>query len=512
MVTDKHSETGWRSRRILRVAVFAYGVLVAGQAAFGAAGDLDPSFGDGGKVTTAIGASYASALVVQPDGKLVAAGRGSDSGNVGVALARYNSDGSLDSSFGSGGLVITNIGGANLETAAVVLQRDGKLVTAGNTDNGGPPSNTDFLLVRYNANGRLDTSFGKGGKVTTDIAGAYDRAAALVVQPDGKLVAAGLTERPSPSDTNTATFGIALVRYGTNGMLDRTFGQGGKVAIDFGSNESADGLVLQPDGKLVVVGTTIEGGAAVFALVRYNKDGTLDAGFGNGGRVTTLVGDGAAASALVIQPDGKLVAAGSLVQPASLTNGFALARYNGDGSLDGTFGSGGMVITPIFGDALGVAYALLLQSDGRLVAGGFAVPGLNDEFAVVRYNADGSLDSTFGTVGIVTTAFSSATYADALALAEQRDGKLVAAGANYSLPGFTVEDFALVRYLGAGPCLGDCNSDGVVTVSELVSGVDIALGEQPVSSCPAFANGSGMVDIAQLVAGVKNALNGCGGA
>ena len=496
---------------VLTLAVLLAGLLFGSENARGAAGDLDPSFGDGGKVTTAIGVSYASALVVQPDGKLVAAGRGTDSGNVGVALARYNSDGSLDSSFGSGGVVITDIGGANVETAAVVLQRDGKLVIAGSTDNGGPPSNRDFLLVRYKANGRLDTSFGKGGKVTTDIAGAYDRASALVVQPDGKLVAAGLAQRPSPSDTNTVTYGIALVRYGPNGMLDRTFGQGGKVTSDFGSNESADGLVLQPDGKLVVGGTTTEGGADVFALVRYNRDGTPDAGFGNGGRVTTHVGDGAAASALVIQPDGKLVAAGSLLQPASLTNGFALARYDSDGSLDGTFGSGGTVITPILGEAAGIAFALLLQSDGRLVEGGFAVPGLNDEFAVVRYNADGSLDPTFGTGGIVTTAFSSDTYADVLALAEQRDGKLVAAGANY-LPSLTVEDFALVRYLGAGPCLGDCNSDGVVSVSELVSGVNIALGEQPVSSCPAFANASGMVDIAQLVAGVKNALNGCGGA
>ncbi|WP_318773950.1 Ig-like domain-containing protein, partial [Meiothermus sp.] len=213
----------------------------------GARGELDPTFGSGGKVTTDLGSSYdeAYALVLQPDGRLVAAGRSVDAaGNDDFALVRYNPDGSLDTSFGIGGKVTTEVGSSSDEARALVLQPDGKLVAAGYSSNAAGKS--DFALVRINPNGSLDTSFGSGGKVTTAV-GSSSGIAALVLQPDGKLVAAG------PSSNGDYDF--ALVRYNPNGTLDPTFGSGGKVITDLGSgSDEAHALVLQPDGKLVAAG------------------------------------------------------------------------------------------------------------------------------------------------------------------------------------------------------------------------------------------------------------------
>ncbi len=335
----------------------------------------------------------------------------------------------------------------------------------------------------------------------------------MVLQPDGKLVAAGTTAVTN-GDVTTSDF--AVVRYRPNGTLDSTFGRGGRVVtdIDNDSSDSASGIVLQPDGKLVVAGTTktMEGHLA-FALVRYNRNGTLDSGFGNSGKVTMIIGTEAAASALALQADGKLVAVGWALGYSSFGQdvySFAVARYNSDGSLDGGFGTAGTITTSI-SYATDVATAVVVQSDGRLVVAGVTHPvGSSQGFALTRYNADGALDATFNSrSGIVTTYFGSDRLDGATAVVEQHDGKLVAAG--FGPSGLLGGNFELARYLGA-PCLGDCTGDGVVTVAEVITGVDIVLGELPVSACPAFANGSGMVDIAQLVAGVKNALNGCGAA
>src|SRR6266540_3708037 len=329
--------TGRSRMRIALCAVAGAAAVLGAAPALAASGDapgdLDPTFGAGGKVTTVFGGdSRAYALVLQPNGKLVAAGVGPN----GFVLVRYNPDGSLDTSFGGDGKVTTAIG-FGAEANALALQPDGKLVAAGTSDiEDSTTVGPQFALVRYNPDGSLDTSFGVGGKVTTAIGDGADRrharAFALALQPDGKLVAAGEPD-------------FTLVRY-RDGSLDTSFGVSGKVTTSDGVLVVANALALQPDGKLVAAGMGWTGSTGFeSALVRYNPDGSFDTSFGVGGKVTTDTGESGGAHALALQPDGKLVAAGS-----------GLIRYKPDGSLDTSFGVGGKVTTAI-GDG---AYAVVL--------------------------------------------------------------------------------------------------------------------------------------------------------
>jgi uncharacterized delta-60 repeat protein len=352
-------------------------------------GTLDPSFGTGGKVTTGFAGGFAGAraLALQPDGKLVAVGMVETAMTRAFALARYNPDGTLDPTFGIGGKVTSDLPGSKAEAAAVVLQADGKLVAAGNTVTG-DTSDFDFALARYNPNGTLDLTFGTTGKVTTDIAGgSFDRAAALALQPDGKLVAAGNTVTGANSD-------FALARYDTNGALDTTYGAAGKVTTDIaGRSNLASALAVQPDGKLVAAGSALADNLD-FALARYNSNGTLDTTFGTGGTVTTDIADGPdRAAALILQPDGKLVAAGDAETGGSTdapVRYFALARYNPNGTPDPAFGTDGKVTTDI-AEGFAEAEALVLQPDGKLVAAGDALvlagAGGNTDFALARYDS-----------------------------------------------------------------------------------------------------------------------------
>ena len=294
----------------MRIALCAVAgaAVVLGPAALGdSPGDLDPTFGVGGVVTTPILRGGAQALVLQPDGKLVAAGKGGDH----FALVRYNPDGSLDTGFGVGGKVTTSIAAPGSEAYALALQPDGKLVAAGRTweENQGKIMSM-FALVRYNPNGSRDTSFGSEGLVWWPLYDSSARAFALALQPDGKLVAAG-----PPNFT--------LVRYNPDGSLDTSFGSGGVVTTAIGAyGDGAFALALQPNGKLVAAGyASPTKFPDYFAVVRYNPDGSVDRTFGADGTVTTPSG---VAEALALQPDGKLVAVGE-----GGSGGFRLARYLG---------------------------------------------------------------------------------------------------------------------------------------------------------------------------------------
>jgi len=403
-----------------------------------AAGDLDPSFGRGGKVLTDFASAsddYARAVVLQPNGRIVAAGLSNAAGRYDFALARYNRDGTLDETFGSGGTVLTNFGGVE-DARAVALRPNGKIVAAGLSDAAG---SSDFALARYHRDGTLDPTFGSGGMVLTDFGSSGDQAFAVAILPNGGIVAAGLSNAAGSDD-------FALARYNRDGSLHQAFGSGGLVLTDFGFDDAATAIALQPNGQIVAAGRSFGMNGSDFALARYNRDGSLDQAFGSGGMVLTDFGaasfDGATAVAL--QPNGKIVAAG--MSDAAGSFDFALARYNRDGSLDTSFGNGGMVLTDFGFDGFDSAYAVAVLPNGQIVAAGVGVGGPDPAtFAIARYGADGSLDGSFGTDGLVLTPFTSASFSEALAVAVQPNGRIVAAGR--SNPGGVNYDFALTRYL-----------------------------------------------------------------
>src|SRR5262249_54426305 len=223
---------------------------------------------------------------------------------------------------------------------------DGKLVVVGQTYKNNDYTGEDFAVARYNTNGTLDTTFGNGGRVRTDFPGLAAVPSSVVIQPDGKIVVAG---GAFPLFTFLGNFEV--VRYNPNGSLDRSFGSGGIVTTTFPQGSYAFDVALQPDGKIVAAGTVFvdfipgEASDTDFALARYNTDGTPDATFGNGGQVSTdFLGMEDDAFSVLIQPDGKIVAVGSANNPATFYD-FAVARYLSNGTIDTTFGVGGKVQT-----------------------------------------------------------------------------------------------------------------------------------------------------------------------
>ena len=287
------------------------------------AGALDPTFGTGGKVITPIGSSDDNgvSMALQRDGKIVVAGYSySGTAHYDFALVRYTSTGALDTTFGTGGKVITPVGSSDDQGRSVAVQSDGKIVVAGYAFNG--LAYYDFALVRYTSTGALDTTFGSGGKVITSFIGnSGDYGRSVAVQSDGKIVVAGYTE-------NATTTDFALVRYTSAGALDPTFGTSGKVTTPVGSARAYGlSVALQINGKIIVAGSANTGSGTDFALVRYTSAGVLDPTFGTGGKVLTPVGSGDdQGHSVALQSDGKIVMAG-YVGPSF---DFALVRYEGE--------------------------------------------------------------------------------------------------------------------------------------------------------------------------------------
>jgi uncharacterized delta-60 repeat protein len=394
-------------------------------------GSLDPSFGPAGFVTTAIGSvSGAQAVAVQRDGKIVAAGDGASVTATygGFALARYRPNGFLDRGFGIAGTATTAISSVDSSAYALALQPDGKIVAAGYAVFAA--DDNVFALARYNPDGSLDPSFGTGGVATTAI-GLWSRGYALALQPDGKIVVAG------HAATGYARGGFALARYHPDGSLDPSFGEGGTVITKFRATDYGEvrALALQPDGKIVVAGTVFsarsDGGIGA-ALARYNQDGSLDPSFGTGGQIwTDFEARTRYAYALALQRDGKIVVAG-LDERFS----FVLARLQPDGSLDPSFGEFGTVMT----GPSAQLFALALQPDGKILAAGYVEEDRPPRMVLARYRPNGGPDQYFGTHGWVVGPRGST----ASALALQPNGKIVAAGTNY----WEAETFFIARYIG----------------------------------------------------------------
>ena len=344
----------------------------------------------------------------------------------------FSQDGSLDNTFGVNGIVTTFFGSGDNYANATAIQADGKIVLAGASFNSnGSPC---FALTRYNTNGSLDNSFGNSGIVTTSFGSGESYANDMAIQTDGKIVVAG----ESDNSTNSSQPRFTLTRYNTNGNLDNTFGTAGIVITSFVSEGFANAMAIQADGKILATGEGTNVGGAGIALTRYNINGSLDNTFGTAGIVTTSIGGSCGGSAIAIQADGKIVVAGyGLTTNNQLC--FALTRYNTNGSLDNTFGTGG-IVTSLIGTSCR-ARALAIQADGKIVV---AVGSSNRDFNLTRYNTNGSLDNTFGTAGIITTVIGIVSGGEDIAI--QADGKIVAAGASGSSSNDNGGDFTVVRY------------------------------------------------------------------
>jgi uncharacterized delta-60 repeat protein len=430
--------TIFASAAIILAALF----IVVRISSAAADGDLDPAFGSGGKVTTDFSnrSNGANAIALQSDGKILAAGSVlSAQGPPDIAVARYNTDGSLDASFGAGGRVTTDFAGLADSATAIAVQPDGKILVAGAANQ--MATSFDFALVRYNSNGSLDATFGSGGKVTTDFNGGLDGATSIGLQTNGKIVLAGSATAGDPH--------TALARYNTNGTLDTTFGDlsTGKVVTNMNNTRDfANALAIQSDGKIVVGGSTLVPmfGFVMFSMSRYTSGGSLDSTFGSGGKVTTQVvfGDGEDDQifALAIQIDGRIIAAGQ----ANFGQDFGMVRYLANGAVDTSFGTNGIVTTD-FNGTTDRAIGMALQIDGKIVLAGAAnlTTGSTGDFGLARYNPNGSLDSTFGTGGKVVTDFGG-NVDIVRGVVIQSDNKIVAAGSTATI---AEADFALARYL-----------------------------------------------------------------
>lgn len=430
-------------------------MLMRAEKAEAAAGALDSSFGTSGKIVTSFGSQrdVVGGMAIQSDGKIVVAGFGDGNNSISgkFALARYNPNGSLDTSFDGDGKVITVIGGVGDKAYDVAIQSDGKIVAAGGSYING---SSDFAVVRYNTDGSLDTTFDGDGKVTTTIRNDSDEAYNIAIQPDGKIVAAGGSFNFGPRD-------CAIVRYNTDGSLDTSFDGDGKVTTAFGTTlDQFRDVEIQPDGKIIAVGETWSILGKMYRgdwiLGRYNPDGSLDTSFNGVGKViTSFTENPDSAQDVEIQSDGKYVVTGNIGAPG----GFALARYNLNGTLDSSFDGDGKVVTNI--NSSSQAYTLAIQQDGKILAAGAASIGGNAEFALARYNANGSLDETFDNDGIATVSFGASNDV-VQSISIQPDRRIVIAG--YSTDGSDY-DFAVARVLGNTKTVADFDGDGRTDLS-----------------------------------------------
>ena len=407
-----------------------------------AAGDIDSTFGNAGVVSTSFGSSSSDvfALAVQTDGKIVAAG---EIPGQGYAVTRYNTDGSLDTSFGSGGSVIIDSGGGARQVA---VAPNGNIVVVGDRNAG---SAEDTLVIQLTSNGAFDANFGTNGEETLGLGFG----GGLAINSAGTIFVAG---------DGFGTYNVA--RLNADGSLDTTFGNHGIASLPAQpfANGNVHDLALQTDGKIVVGGTGGTSGTSPdFAVVRFNSDGTPDTSFGSGGAVQTAFRGIDEGDAMSVQSDGKILLGGSSYRPPNGAGyDLAMARYNSDGSLDTTFGNGGQVLDT-FGSDVSMIFNMLVEPNGKIVAAGQA----DGVAALFRFNSDGTLDTTFGNGGVALSLQNTTgvDVGEGRALVEQSDGKYVMAS----------DQFTLERFVGETPPITSGISD--VNVSENSPATVIAL-------------------------------------
>ena len=450
---------------LIAAGVFGASILTHAQISM-----LDNTFGSDGKAAAIFDGNddEAFSIAIQPDGKIIEVGWTTNSlSRYAFAVARFSQNGSLDNTFGTNGLVSTFISGGdstNDRAYSVAIQPDGKIVVAGYSND---TTYSAFAVARFNSNGTLDNTFGTKGSMRTFISGGGvgDLGRSVLIQPNGKIVVVGMSAITISSGGiifATGFYDLGVARFNSDGKMDNTFGTNGTTSVtaigdpyDYNSFSCA----LQPDGKIVVAGSSIsfdDVSNVPFKVARLNSNGTLDNTFGVNGTSGTYISGGDSTddvcNSVSIQPDGKIVMAGYSGR-ASLTLisdiAFAVARFDSNGTKDSTFGTNGTVRAYIIGsDSISDrAYSAAIQSDGKIVVGGGSSSGLlgQSSFAIARFDSNGTKDSTFGTNGTVTTTFGSDINVSdaAMSIALQTDGKILAGG--YSQINATV--FVLARYL-----------------------------------------------------------------
>lgn len=472
-----------RYRRFPTVALVVSGVLAMASVAFGAAaGDPDPTFGINGIVRTILPdppvlyeTSEAEDLVLQADGKAVIGGyfEGGTPRLAKIMLARYDAAGVLDPSFGTGGIVLTDaVPGQSSRVRALLLQPDGKVIAVGFAapgyywDEGG-----DVVLARYLSDGSLDPDFGDGGIVVTDVFGHPDQGGEAALQPDGRIVVAGFSDTAEP----TASRDALIARYESDGTLDATFATGGIFALDIdGRIDRARALALQTDGGIVIAGTTNDPVAEYSApsrgfVARVDSGGILDPGFGAGGVVELSLEFRTSLGELVVLPSGKILVDGSVSGDGIYGHSF-LARYDANGSLDPSFGGGDGVLDP----GPGLYYALDLDADGAVLAAGSGfLWGHWWAMGISRLDENGALDPTFGNAGKASLwPAPFAVNAAAFAAVGAPDGSTVTM-AGFGTDGEPVSSIGEPRYITIARVLGvgsACAGDGDCDACERCDG------------------------------------------
>jgi uncharacterized delta-60 repeat protein len=441
-------------------------------AGFAADGDLDTSFGPGGFVNENFQGLSArhNSVVVQPDGKILAAGNSLNISNFtnDFAIVRYNPDGTLDTSFGTGGRRYADVGGRNDIMPTLLLQPDGKIVLVGVSKNELDRNITS--IFRFNADGTSDTNFGTGGVALgsfTTSGTRGDTPSDALLQPDGKLVVAGAWH-------GTA---FCVARFNANGAVDSNFGTGGNLCATTAPAGTGlmNSLALQPDGKLVVSAKFATSFTAPFDFIvfRFNADGTQDTSFdGDGYAITDFNAGYDDALSVHVLPDGKILAAGRVGQSTGTVYNFGLARYTATGALDASFDGDGKATAFPENTAGSEDYSSVLLASGKIVVGRYrkqASPGISTEGQIARFNPDGSVDASFGAGGQVVNA----ALKEIWDLAVQPDGKLVAVGwnqTNFSITARFLNTDSAPPVNNAALRIADFDGDGRTDASVFRSG------------------------------------------
>lgn len=399
----------------------------------GQSGYLDLSFGDEGIVVKPIGTAtfdFAQDALLQPDHKIVVAGQADNE----IVVARFLPNGDPDSTFHGDGIARFPLGGTGAIGHAVALQPDGKLVVAAATLISGEDA---WAVVRLQRNGEIDSTFGQDGFVKTNVATGFEYPNEMAIQQDGKIVVAGKVQSKTFTD-------MAVVRYTSDGRLDEDFGTNGIVVTDFRQEDEAWDLVIQRDGKIIIAGFSSVQAVGDFAMARYTSDGDLDPSFGDGGKVLTDFNQGSDfAKSIALLPNGKILLSGNADYfNLDQTSDIGIARYNSNGILDSTFATYGLSI--LTEGEVTDGNAMAVQPDGKiLITGRTDYPNSERLWFLTRVLPDGTRDSIFGDNGIVQTDFPGMNeFGNGVMITH--DSRIIVFGASRPVNSF---DFAVARYI-----------------------------------------------------------------